>query len=347
MIKKQIDISLSEILNSNNYQLELIDYGSFGVIEKLIDNSTNNIYAIKTISFEKFTKTNNVIGHNRLYFMVINEIEVMNKLNELDCFMFPKLYDYNIIRKNERMIDKIVILMEYIHGKTLKLFLNDLIKLDSEQMRQTIITISISILKSIKLLHQNGIIHKDLKLENVMINFDITTIQSTFVYLIDFGLSCIDPKLKIHKDNTVNSRIDYWNEMQGTPFYISPQLIKLNSHICGKIDSINLNINNFDQSKIYDIWSFGIILHYLVYRCFPFTGKTVNELFNQIKNCNKLILVDIKPYSDIINIISNILTNLNEQSNVDNLIESFTQIHNNDCNLLMNIKDGNDDINTR
>lgn len=313
-----VEHKLSDIINSNEYQSEKIDNGSYGVIEKLTNRLTNKVYAIKTISFEKFTKINDVIGHNRLYYMVMYEIEIMKKLNQLDCAMFPTFYDSIIFRKNDRMVDRIIILMKYIPGKSLKQFTSDLFDFDSEEIRKIIITVSVSILKLIKILHQNGIIHKDLKLENIMINYD----TSTSIYLIDFGLACINPKLGIPKHSTLTSRPDYWNEMQGTPFYISPKLIELNTITYSKTQ----NINSFDQSKIYDIWSFGVILYYLIYRCFPFSGKTVNELFNQIKQHKQLTLEDIKPYSDIIEIIRKILKNFDEELNVESIIEDFTQI---------------------
>ena len=60
-----------------NTNQKKIDNGSYGVIEKLTNRLTNKVYAIKTISFEKFNKINDVIGHNRLYYMVMYEIEIM------------------------------------------------------------------------------------------------------------------------------------------------------------------------------------------------------------------------------------------------------------------------------
>ena len=51
---------------------------------------------------------------------------------------------------------------------------------------ETTLTIAMQVLKILKSVHDHGIVHSDIKLENLMLR---TKDQKTTVYLIDFGLS--------------------------------------------------------------------------------------------------------------------------------------------------------------
>jgi serine/threonine protein kinase len=66
-----------------------------------------------------------------------------------------------------------------------------------------------NIAKCINFCHQKGILHKDLKLENVMITPELQTT------LVDFGYSEVVPQPK-------GSPV----KLCGTPFYVPPEFIK-------------------------------------------------------------------------------------------------------------------------
>ena len=70
-------------------------------------------------------------------------------------------------------------------------------------------TIVFNLAKCVHFCHKNGILHKDLKLENIMVGLDLSTI------LVDFGYSEIIPRPK-------GIEIKYC----GTPFYVPPEFIK-------------------------------------------------------------------------------------------------------------------------
>lgn len=70
-------------------------------------------------------------------------------------------------------------------------------------------TILFNLAKSIQFCHQKGVLHKDLKLENIMVTPNLKTV------LVDFGYS---EKLPKPKGQSI--------KFCGTPFYVPPEFIK-------------------------------------------------------------------------------------------------------------------------
>lgn len=90
------------------------------------------------------------------------------------------------------------------------------------------------IIKAIAHCHALGVIHRDIKAENVMIN------DQGQVKLLDFGLS---KNAKSVKDR----------EICGTPYYMAPEMI-MGDPYDGKVD----------------VWSLGVMLYYTVSGHLPF-----------------------------------------------------------------------------
>lgn len=86
--------------------------------------------------------------------------------------------------------------------------------------------------KAIKEIHDIGLVHRDLKMENIMVK--LLPDHKTEVTLIDYGLSCYIPELvgTCSKANTV-----------GTPGYID-------RYVKG---------NDYDSMKLADWWAYGLI----------------------------------------------------------------------------------------
>ena len=101
-------------------------------------------------------------------------------------------------------------------------------------------------------LKSRGIIHRDIKLENIIIN------EKGYIKLIDFSCS---KRIKNNKTKT----------LIGTPFYIAPEIL-----------------NGKEYSYSCDYWSVGIILFYLYYGEFPFGKNALNidTVYKEILNKN-------------------------------------------------------------
>jgi serine/threonine protein kinase len=104
------------------------------------------------------------------------------------------------------------------------------------------------LVQSVDYLHQHCIIHRDIKLENVL--FD----KNKDIKLIDFGFSTVSPdgkKLKV---------------FCGTPSYMAPEIVRRTEY----------------EGKPVDIWGLGILLYALLCGCFPFRAKTYPDLYRRI-----------------------------------------------------------------
>ena len=125
----------------------------------------------------------------------------------------------------------------------------------SEKISAKIFT---KILKSVKILHDNRIVHCDIKPENIIVGNDFS------VKLIDFGFSEI-----LGKDNFIY-------EYKGSGIYESPEIR-------------NKNMNGYDGIKS-DIFSLGVLLFVITVARFPFEISSYSD--------RKYRLIMTKKYGD-------------------------------------------------
>lgn len=101
--------------------------------------------------------------------------------------------------------------------------------------------------RAIECLQRLGIAHRDLKLENAMVELDPVTDRIKRVVLVDFGFAC--------KMNQCDGR-------HGTPFYLPPELLNENAW-----PTYSENPQTYLRA---DLWSLGVMLYQLAYGKNPF-----------------------------------------------------------------------------
>lgn len=208
-----------------NYQ---IGEGGFAKVFLGVHKASNLRVAIKMISKEMETE------EKHMYY-IKNEIELLKSFKNPFCC---RLLDVVESRKN------IYIVLEYLCNGSLL----DKVNRDGPINESQAVHLFAQLLYVIKYLHkERHIIHRDLKLENIL--FD----ENFNLRLIDFGFSkCLQ------ENNILATRC-------GSLLYCAPELIK-----------------GLDYSYDIDIWSLGIILFVLVAGFYPFDDQNITVLAQRI-----------------------------------------------------------------
>ena len=200
-----------------------IGCGAFGKVNIALHIGSGRLVAIKIFTKEKL-KTERKIRKVR------NEINILSKLRHpfinqiLDTFETEKY---------------VFIVMEYICADLLS-FIRKREKL-SENISKIIFK---QIIEGLKYINKKKIVHRDIKLDNILIDLDNT------VKICDFGVS-----KRISEDELM---IDHC----GTPGYISPEIYK------------NKGYEGFQC----DIWSAGVTLYYMLSGNQPFRAYSIKEM---------------------------------------------------------------------
>ena len=220
-------VSVEDIRNFYIFDKKLLGAGHFGTVRraKFICDSKRN-YAIKTIPMEK------LVGD---IYLLKRELEILRLMDHPNLVKFYDFYSLN---------PYIHIVMEFCSGGSL---FNKLMKekVFSEEYTRTVM---FQVLGAVSHLHDRGICHRDLRLENFMI---VNRMNQDKVKLIDFGLA------KMFSSSELKTKVGQYH-------YVAPEIF----------------------SKAYspqvDSWSCGVMMYMMLTGEPPFNGKTANDVFNRI-----------------------------------------------------------------
>lgn len=109
----------------------------------------------------------------------------------------------------------------------------------------------------IERLHERNIIHRDIKLGNIILNT-----CNHKVTVVNFCLG----KYMLHEN-------DLLRDQRGSPAYISPDVLSSRPY----------------KGKPSDMWALGIVSYIMFYRQFPFYESTPAALFKKIKTAEYTI----------------------------------------------------------
>lgn len=129
------------------------------------------------------------------------------------------------------------IITEYMSQGTLRMYLNK--KEPYSLSVETILRLALDISRGMEYLHSQGVIHRDLKSNNLLLNDEMR------VKVADFGTSCLETQCREAKGN------------MGTYRWMAPEMIKEKPY-----------------TRKVDVYSFGIVLWELTTALLPFQGMT-------------------------------------------------------------------------
>lgn len=152
----------------------------------------------------------------------------------------PRLVDFIDMHEQE----KLFIIMEFIQGKSLEQYIYGEIGLIPEEKA---LPMFIDILDTVAYLHNNGVLHLDIKSNNIMLQ------PNGKIKLLDMGIAS---RMSDASDSTGF----------GTPAYMPPE--QSEKRQCGRYT---------------DIFALGIMLFEMLTGTIPFAGKTTSEIRQKIK----------------------------------------------------------------
>lgn len=202
----------------------------FEIIRKLGEGGTAQVFLAFDHKHEqnialKVLKSDLVTEQKIRYFN--REAQAISMLNNEYVI---KIYDWG----HDSLNNVHFIAQEYVEGMTIKEYL----KLSSNLAVTEVVSIIEKILDGLAHAHLNGVIHKDIKGQNILIDVDKN------IKITDFGIA------DILEDETTKTQ-----SLMGTPQYVAPE-------------TLNRNISNAQT----DIYSVGILMYELLCGQAPFTG---------------------------------------------------------------------------
>ena len=138
-------------------------------------------------------------------------------------------------------------IIEYINAVNLR----DLVMNDYEKAQLHAMDILRGVAEALAHIHSKGLVHLDVKSENILVGTNPEDEDATVVKLTDFDLC---RKLGNHGGHL----------RSGTASYMAPEQL-----VTGKVSCTN------------DIFAFGVMAYYLVTRRMPFSGESISEVRKQ------------------------------------------------------------------
>ncbi len=157
------------------------------------------------------------------------------------------------------------IVMELLEGESLRSYLDRCGRLSLEQTEVLISQIA----KALEKAHSCGVIHRDLKPDNL---FLVDSDYEIFVKVLDFGIA---KSLDIDPGSVLTST----GEVAGTPLFMSPEQL--------------LDTKNVDFRA--DLWSLAVIVFVCITGRPPFTGETLSSLSLAIFSVDPPTIVSLVP----------------------------------------------------
>ena len=232
--------------NSKYLKIQELGMGAYSKVFRVENKSTNEVFACKELLMSKIKDQKKFR----------NEINIMSECDHPNIIKLIEIYEDKLHYE---------LIMEELNGGSLTERLIEKVDDDGETFSEReAATIFKQIISAISYCHGKGIVHRDLKMENVIF---VDTKGNLDIKIIDFGLSQYDTFKLLSLVNLISeetAKTVNMNDIVGTPHYIAPEVLK------GK----------YNQKC--DIWSAGVILYSMLSGHFPFNGRTNKEIFKSI-----------------------------------------------------------------
>ena len=231
--------------------------GAFGEVYLTTKKGVDN----KKFATKKFDR--DVIEKGEAMKYLKNEIIILQYLNH------PNIAKFEEVKKTKKHF---YIVMEFCNGgelsQALAKYKEKYGKPFSEEIVQHFMR---QIISAFKYMHERKIIHRDVKLENILLDYDNEKDKENFdlmkanVKIIDFGFAC-----KISKAGLQYTAL-------GSPINMDPLILK-------KINSNSRKARQLGYDQKADIWSIGTICYEMLIGSPAFDSQDMEELVKRVED---------------------------------------------------------------
>ncbi|KAM3826151.1 citron Rho-interacting kinase isoform 2-T2 [Vipera latastei] len=251
----------------------LVGRGRFAEVQLVKEKATGDIYAMKVTSKET------LLGKEQVFFE-----EERNILSQNASPWIPRLHYAFQDKKN------LYLVMDYEPGGDLLSFFN---RYEDQLEESTIRFYLAELVLAIHSVHQMGYVHRDVKLENILID------RTGHIKLVDFGSAA-----KMTVDKTVDAK-----PPAGPPDYTAPEVLSA------------LDNSKASYGPGCDWWSLGVVAYEMTYGKLPFTEGTPTKTFDNILNFQRFLKFpqDIKVSREFLDLLQSLLCGPKERLDYEGL----------------------------
>uniref|UniRef100_A0A7S1HWB9 non-specific serine/threonine protein kinase n=1 Tax=Eutreptiella gymnastica TaxID=73025 RepID=A0A7S1HWB9_9EUGL len=246
------DVSGRKVTQDDFQIVSHLGKGAHGKVTLVLMKDTNELYAMKVIPKD------HVLNKGRLQDL-FSERSVMRRIRH----PFITRLEYAF-----QSTDRLFFVMQYMDGGNLDEFLNSLP--DNRLPEEVVRFYAAQIYLALQFLHENDIIYRDVKPENILLD------SLGHSCLADFGLARDFQLLPQSADDAANPEVlsDRTTSFVGSPFYVAPDVLRQQTY-----------------GKSVDWWSFGILIARMLTSKLPFSSNSIRDLFD-------CIMFDEPPYAE-------------------------------------------------
>lgn len=211
--------------------IKVLGEGHFGRVLLAKDRRTREKFAVKVIKRNQSEVRNAIL--------IQRELEILRLVNHKNIVRLYDLFDTT---------DKLYLVLEYMPGGHLFQVLSNKRLTYNEERASVILR---DVIQGLAYLHERGIVHRDVKPENVL------TTSTTWPFttkLADFGLS-----------NFLAPTAGVLESKVGTPYFVAREIVTTESY-----------------NALADMWSVGVLMYQMLSSRLPFEGNQTKSVLYAI-----------------------------------------------------------------
>jgi len=230
----------------------------FKIIDILGKGGMGAVYKAKDLALERFVAIKMIRTSQADQPLMLAEAKTISQLNHPNIVTV-----YDIARDNNANF----IVMEWVDGSPL----NNVITSNGLSVN-TVLNYAKQMVAGIACAHQQGITHRDIKPQNIMVD------ANNHIKILDFGIAALNDTHTPANTSSTNTNVTNTSTIAGSPQYMAPE-----------------HINGLHSDARSDLFSLGIVLYEMLTGVKPFLGLNIQQITQAITRGEYTPLAEHKP----------------------------------------------------